>query len=108
MGCEMVRLRRQAQRDDHLTGLQHALAFRRVPRQSVKTFKRDLPPPCAAFDLDNGVERDQRYAEIGRVRRDAAFAPPHYGVKPVLAAAGVTARTGIALIAGACDVVEVS
>ena len=29
-------------------------------------------------------------------------------MKPVLAAAGVTARTGIALIAGTCDVIEVS
>ena len=36
------------------------------------------------------------------------LAPSQYGVKPVLAAAGVAARTGIALIAGTCDVVEVS
>ena len=107
MGCEMGRLGRQAHRDDHLTGLQHALAFRRVPRQPVKRFERDLPPARAAFDLDNRVERDQRYAEIRRVCRDAALAPPQDGVKPVLAAAGVTARTGIALIAGTCDVVEV-
>ena len=108
MGCEMRRLRRQAHRDDHLAGLQHALALRRVPWQPVKLFERDLPPPRFAFDLDNSVERDQRHAEIRRMCRDAALTPPQYGVKPVLAAAGVTARTGIALIAGAGDVVEVS
>src|SRR5260370_23943240 len=103
MGCEMDRLRRQAHRDDHLTRIQHALAFRCVPWQPVKHFERDLPPPCSAFDLDNSVERDQWYAEIRRMRRDAALAPPHYGVKPVLAAAGGTARTRIALIAVTCD-----
>ena len=108
MGGETGRLGRQAHRDDHLAGLQHALAFRRVARQAVKLFERDFPPPRSAFDLDDGVERDQRYAEIGRVGRDAALAPPQYGVKPVVAAAGVAARTGIALIAGAGDVVEVS
>ena len=108
MGREMRRLRRQAHRDDHLAGLQHALVLRRVARQPVKLFERDLPSPRFAFDLDNSVERDERHAEIRRMCRDAALAPPQYGVKPVLAAAGVTARTGIALIAGTGDVVEVS
>src|SRR5437588_588988 len=41
------------------------------------------------------------------MRRDAALAPPHDRVQPVVAAARVTARTGIALIAGTGDVVEV-
>ncbi len=107
MGCELRRLGRQTHRDDHLTRLQHALALRRVARQSVKHFERNFPPPGSAFDLDNGVERDQRHAEIRRVCRDAALAPPQDGVKPVVAAAGVTARTGIAFIAGTRDVVEV-
>ena len=92
MGGEIGRLCRQAHRDDHLAGLQHALAVGRVARQPVKRLERDLPPPCSAFDLDDGVERDQRYAEIGWVGRDAAFAPSHDGVQPVLAAAGVAAR----------------
>src|SRR5580693_2639892 len=73
----------------------------------MKLFERDFPPTRFAFDLDNSVERDQRDAEIRRVCRDAALAPPQYGVKPVVAATGVAARTGIALIAGAGDVVEI-
>ena len=73
----------------------------------MKDFERDLAPARSAFDLDHGVERDQRDAEVRRVRRDAALAPPDDGVKPVLAAAGVAARAGLALIAGAGDIVEV-
>src|ERR1700684_2263101 len=73
----------------------------------MKLFEPDPPPPRFAFDLDNSVECYQRYAEIRRVCRDTALAPPQYGVKPVVAAAGVAARTGIALIAGAGDIVEV-
>src|SRR4029077_4405846 len=45
--------------------------------------------------------------EIRRMGRDAALAPSHYRVKPVLAASGITARTGIALIAGTCDIVKI-
>jgi hypothetical protein len=41
------------------------------------------------------------------MRRDAVLAPAENGVKPVVAAAGVAARTGIAFVAGAGDVVEV-
>src|SRR5450631_4065507 len=73
----------------------------------MKYFEGDLPPPRPAFDLDDSIEREQRYAEIRWVCRDAPLAPPHYGVSPVRATAGVTARTGIALIAGTCDIVEV-
>src|ERR1700694_1380419 len=73
----------------------------------MKHLDGDLAPTLSAFDLDNGVERDQRHAEVGRVGRDAALAPPQYRVQPVVAAAGVTARAGIAFIAGTRDVVEV-
>ena len=51
-------------------------AFRRVSWQAMKLLERNFPPPRFAFDLDNSVERDQRYAEIRRVCRDAALAPP--------------------------------
>ena len=108
MRGETGRLGRQAHGDDHLAGLQHALAVGRVPRQPVKHVERDLAPPAFAFDLDDGVERDQRHAEIGRVGRNAVLAPPQHRVQPVVAAAGVAARTGRALVAGAGDVIEVS
>ena len=63
--------------------------------------------PAAAFDLDHGVERDQRHAEIGRVGGDAVLAPAEHGVQPVLAAARVAAGAGLALVAGAGGVVEI-
>src|SRR5208283_3691732 len=107
MGGEMLRLRRQTDRDNNLARFQHALPFRRVPRKSVKHFERNFPPPCYGLDLDNGVERGQRYAEVRRVCRDAALAPPQDGMKSIPAAAGVTARTAFAFIAGARGVVEV-
>ncbi len=91
MGSETSRLRRQAHGDDHLTGLKHALAVWCVAGQAVQHFKRNLPSARSAFDLDNGVERDQRHAEIRRMCRDAVFAPPEYSVKPVVAAAGIAA-----------------
>ena len=49
--------------------------------------------PALAFDLDDGIERDQRHAEIGRMGGDAALAPAEHRVQPVLAAAGVAARS---------------
>ena len=73
----------------------------------IKTFQRDLAPAGAAFDLDHRVERDQRHAEIRWMGSDAAFAPSQHRMQPVVAAAGVTARTGRAFIAGAGDVVEI-
>ncbi len=72
----------------------------------MKHFERNFPPPCSALDLDDGIERDQRDAEIGRMRRDAVFAPTHDGVKSVLTVAGVAARALIAFIARTCDIVE--
>src|SRR5271154_2699332 len=107
MGGEILRLRRQTDRDNNLARFQHAVPFRRIPRWAVKHFERNFAPPCSAFDFDNGVERDQRYAEIRRVCRDAVLAPPQDGMKPVVATTGVTARTAFAFIAGARDVVEV-
>src|ERR1700688_2077751 len=108
MAGEMRRRGRQAYRDDHLTRLQHALAFRRVSWQPVKGVERNLAPACAAFDFDNRIERDQRHGEIRRMGRNAALTPPQDGVKPILAAVGVAARTGLALVAGTGGVVEVS
>src|SRR5580693_4423081 len=107
MRREISSLARQAQREDDLAGLQHILALRRVAWQAMKLFQRNLPSPRFAFDLDHSVEGDQRDAKIRRMCRNAAVAPSQYGVKPVLAAAGVAARTGSALIAGTRDVVEV-
>src|ERR1700722_13520116 len=108
MAGEMCRRGRQAYRDDHLTRLQHALAFRRVLWQPAKGLERDFAPARAAFDFHNRVERDQRHTEIRRVCRDAALTPPQDGVKPVLAAVGIAARTRLALIAGTGGVVAVS
>jgi hypothetical protein len=73
----------------------------------MKHLKRDLPPTCPAFDFDHGIERDEGHAEIGWMRSDAALAPAHYGVQSVVATARVTACTGVAFIAGTCNVVEI-
>ena len=73
----------------------------------MKRLERYFPPARSALDLDNGVERDQRDAEIGRMRRDAALAPAQYGMKPVVAAVGVAAGAGIAFVAGARGIVKI-
>ena len=91
MRGETSGLLRQAHRDDHLTGFEHSLALRRIAGQAMKHLEWDLPPTCPAFDLDHGIERDEGDAEIGRMRSNAALAPAHYGVQPVVATAGVTA-----------------
>src|SRR5262245_28609728 len=107
MRGEMRRLRRQAYGYDHLTLFKHALALRRIERQAVKGLERDLACTCAAFNLNDGIERDQRHAEIRRMRGDAALAPSEDRVQPVVAAASVAAGSRIALIAGAGGVVEI-
>ena len=44
-----------------------------------------------ALDLDRGIERDQRHAEVGRMRRDAGVAPPEHGMQAVFAMTRVAA-----------------
>ena len=73
----------------------------------MQLVERDLAPARPALDLDDGVERDERHAEIRRVRGDAVLAPAEHGMQPVLAAARVAARAGLALVAGAGGVVEI-
>ena len=71
----MRSLGRQSNRDYHLAGLKYALTVRCVGGQPVKCFERHLAPSGSSLDFDNGVQGDKRYAEIGRMRRDAALAP---------------------------------
>src|SRR6478752_2749414 len=73
----------------------------------MKHLERYFPTARSAFEFDNRVERNQRNAEIGRMRRDAVLAPAQYGMKPVVAAVGVAAGAGIAFVAGACGIVKV-
>ena len=44
MGGEARRLRRQAQGDDQVAGLEHGLPLRRVAGQAVELLQRDLAP----------------------------------------------------------------
>ena len=83
------------------------LALRRVAGQAMERLERDLAPAAAALDLDHGVERHQRHAEIGRMGGDAVLAPAEHRVQAVLAAARVAAGAGLALVAGAGGVVEI-
>src|ERR1700741_1920522 len=73
----------------------------------MKHLEGYFPTARSAFELDNRVERNQRNAEIGRMRRDAVLAPAQYGMKPVVAAVGIAAGAGIAFVAGACRIVKV-
>src|SRR5207248_1122102 len=54
----------KAQRRDQVARFERGLALRRVAGQSVQRLERYLPPPALAFDLDNGIERDQGHAEV--------------------------------------------
>ena len=107
MRRERARLARQPQRDDQITGLEHAFPLGRVAGQTMKGLDRDLAPAGSALDLHDGVERDQRHAEIRRVGGDAGLAPAEHGVQSVLAVAGVAARARLAFVAGAGGVVEI-
>ena len=69
-----------------------------VAGQAVEVFQRHLAPAALALDLDDGVERHERHAEIGRVGGDAGVAPAEHGVQPVLAAARVAAGAGLRLL----------
>ena len=86
-------LRRQAQGDDQLAGRQHGLALRACRRagggRPSSGISRRPAGPC---DLDHGVERHQRHAEVGRMRGDAGVAPAEDGMEPVLAARGRRSR----------------
>ena len=107
MRREAARLGRQPHRDDEIAGLERAVPLGRVAGQAVQRLERDLAPAVPALDLDDGVERDQRHAEIGRMGGDAGLAPAEHGMQPVLAVAGIAARAGLALVAGAGGVVEI-
>ena len=107
MSREAGSLGRQNDGDDQFAGFEHAVALRRIAGQAMEGLERHLAPPRRALDLDPGVERDERDAEIGRVRRDAALAPAEHGVMPRIPAPRVAARAGLALVAGAGDVVEI-
>src|SRR3954447_22769717 len=93
--------------EDHLARLQLGLALGLVPRETVERLERDLAAAGAALRLDHGVERRQRDTEVGRVRCDAALAPAEHGVQAVLAAKGIATAAGLALVAGAGDVIEI-
>ena len=108
MRCERAGRRWQPQRDDQIAGLKRVFALRRVAGQTIKRLERDLAPAGPALDLDDGVERDQRHAEIRRVRGDAGLAPAEHSVKTVLAMAGIATRARFAFVAGACGIVEIS
>lgn len=78
-----------------------------VLRQAMQFVECDLATAVPAFDLDDRVERDQRHAEVGRMRGDAALAPAKHGVHPVLAVPGVAAAADLALVAAAGGIVEI-
>src|SRR5712675_1704187 len=104
---ESSRLGRQTYGDDQLARFEHALALGRASGQTVEALERNLAAPRPALDLDHGVECDERDAEIGGVRRDAALAPPEHGMQPGVAAARLAPCAGLAFVADARNVVEV-
>ena len=88
--------------------LEFALTLRRRPGQPVKVFDRDLAPPGPAFDLDDGIEGDERDAEVRRMCRNAGVAPAKHGVQTVLAVTRVAAGPRFAPVACACDVIKIA
>jgi hypothetical protein len=112
---EVARMRREARRiagktkrNDKVPRLKGGFSLRRVVRQAVKVFERDLAPAAFAFDLDNGIEGDKRHAEVRRMRRNAVLAPAEHCVQAVLAMQRIAACARFTPVAGAHDVVEVT
>src|SRR5689334_13136249 len=98
MGGKAARRRRQTNGDDEIAGFESGFTLGRVAGQAMQLVERDLATTVPTLDLDDGVKRDQRHAEIGRVRSDAALAPAEHGVAAVLAIAGIAAGPGLALV----------
>src|ERR1700738_3222514 len=74
----------------------------------MQRLERNLALTRSALDLDNGVKRDQRHTEIGRVGGDAALAPAEHGVQTIFAVAGAATRSGFALVAAAGGIIKIS
>ena len=108
MRCEARRIAGKTKRNDQVARRERGFALRRVAGQAVKVFERDLAPAAFAFDLDNGVEGDERHTEVRRMRRDAALAPAEHRVQAVLALQRIAAGARFTPVAGARDVVEVT
>jgi len=107
MACERAGLGRQPHGDDQIARLEHGFALGRLAGQVVKRLQRHLASSGLAFDLDNGVERDQRHAEIRRVGAMQASLQPSTACNR-FSRFGHRTRTRFALVAGAGDVIEIS
>ena len=108
MRRKACRIAGKTKRNDQVPRLERAFALRRVARQAVKVFERDLTPTIFAFDLDNGVERHERHTEVRRMGGDAVLAPAEHRVQAVLALQRVAACARFTPVAGVRHVIEVA
>ena len=107
IGGKGSRFRRQPDGDDEVAGLEAAFQLWCVSRQAVQILDPDFTPASPAFDFDDGIQRHQGHAEIGRVGGDAGFAPAQHRMKSVVAMTGTAAGSRPAFVAGAGRVVEI-
>jgi hypothetical protein len=99
--------RRQDDSRDDLVLAELSIALRLVARQPVEIRDGNAALPATTRDLHHRLERGQRHAHVGGVRRDAMLACAQDGVLPVHAANGGAATAGDALVAGRRRVIKV-
>ena len=98
------------QRDggDQLAILQHIVLVRPVARQAMKVADRHgTARPVLAFDLDRGIQRAHRHRHVAGIGGDALVRRAKDGVQTGCPADRLTARSGLAFVAGHGGVVEI-
>ena len=90
-------------------GCERVLALGAIAGQQMEVRKGAVDALAAAAQLDahDRVERGQRDAHVGRMRRDAVLAPAEHGVNAVVAVYRAAADPGLALVARRRGVAEV-
>ena len=83
------------------------VTLRRGAGQAMKIGHGDAALAGRPGDMDLGVERRERHAHVGRMRRNAGLAGAENGMHAIEPGDGGAAAAGLALITGRCGVVKV-
>src|SRR6185295_2012542 len=99
VGPRRARYLRAGDIDKHLSCLQNGFDLRRLTRKAVKLAEWHLPTSSRAFQMDDGVKRQQSDSEVGRVSCDAMLTAAQNRVESIGAFASSAATTRPAFVA---------
>src|SRR5207302_2839277 len=99
--------RRKSYHRNHLIEQQTVLNLQHNTRQAVKIDDRDSAPPAWPFDLDDGVERGERYRHVAGIHGDAGLALAEHRMNAIVTADRRATAARLALVAWKRRVVEV-